>query len=96
MEHFRELSGRLQQAQLPLLTREVGIQEGHPFVVFIESRLFHVAKSRITLIELRLQELKILLRKLEVQPRYFACSIEFADGSGSLLHFQTDLLALRT
>jgi len=72
-----ELSRGAQEFQLRLLAVKIAIQVGHPFFVFVEPRAFHIAKIRLALAKLRLQDAYILLRQLQFQTRHLFRRIRF-------------------
>ena len=65
-----------------LLPRIVCVQVGEPFVVFLEVRGLQVFQAAASLIELRLQNAHIFLRKLQFQPRHFPAQVRLVDLPG--------------
>jgi len=51
LEDFGELAGGLQERELTLLAGEICVEEGHPFVAFLEAYFLDVAKGCASLIE---------------------------------------------
>jgi len=54
-----------------------GIQVSHPLSRFLEPRAFDIAKDRLALAKLRLQDAYILLRQLQFQARHLFRRIRF-------------------
>ena len=92
LEHFGELPGGLQQRQLALLPREIGIEKGHPFVVLIQAGVFDVAQIRAALVEFGLQQLQRFLGQLQVQASHFPGRVQFANVALLLQQVESDLL----
>ena len=80
--------------QLALLAREIGVEESHPFFVFLQAGLLDVPQRGMALSNLAWVSCEPLLRQLEIESGYFARGIQFADIADFLLHVQPDLLAL--
>ena len=94
LKHLGELAGGLQQRELPLLAREFGVEEGHPFVAFVEASLLDVSQRGAALVEFRLQDLQRFLGELQVEARHFVGGIEFANVARFLQHVGAYFLAL--
>src|SRR5580692_10594682 len=94
LKHLRELAGGLEKRELPLLAGELGVEEGHPFVVLFEASLLDVAQRGAAFVQFRLQNLKRLLSELKIEARHFVSSVELADIAGFLQHVGADLLTL--
>jgi hypothetical protein len=77
---------------LPLLAGELGVEEGHPFVVFFEASLFDVSQRGAALVQFRLQNLKGFLSELQIEAGHFVSGIEFANIAGFLKHVGADFL----
>ncbi len=71
MQHLRQLPGCVQQIQLRLLPRIVGVQKSQPLVIFLDVRGLQVFQAAASLVKLRLQDAHILLCELQLQPRHF-------------------------
>ena len=54
LKDLSQLAGGLEKGQLGLLAGEIGVQEGHPFVVFVQAGLLDFLQGDAVLVELGL------------------------------------------
>ena len=89
-----QLPGRLQERQLGLLTGEIGVEKGDPFVVFVQAGLLDFLQRRAILIELGLLQLQSFLGQLQVEARNIPARVQLAHSARFLLHVEANFLPL--